>query len=64
MALTEAEARRLRCGQPISVLAVASRSPLKNITQGAIVCAKAEGKPVALARITGAEIRPVRVLNL
>ena len=64
MALTEAEARRLQCGQPISVLAVASRSPLKNITQGAIVCAKAEGKPVALARITGAEIRPVRVLNL
>jgi hypothetical protein len=45
-------------------LAVASRSPLKHITQGAIVCAKAEGKPVALVRITGAEIRPVRVLNL
>ncbi len=64
VALTEAEARRLQRGQPISVLAVASRSPLKHITQGAIVCAKAEGKPVALVRITGAEIRPVRVLNL
>lgn len=64
MALTEAEARCLQRGQPISVLAVASRSPLKHITQGAIVCAKAEGKPVALVRITGAEIRPVRVLNL
>lgn len=64
MALTEAEARRLQRGQPISALAVASRSPLKHITQGAIVCAKAEGKPVALVRITGAEIRPVRVLNL
>ncbi len=64
LALTAAEARRLQRGQPVSVLAVASRSPLQHITQGAIVCAKAEGKLVALARITGAEIRPVRVLNL
>ena len=51
-------------GEPVSVLAVASRSPLKHVTQGAIICAKAEGKPVALARLMGAEIRPVRVLNL
>ena len=64
LALTEAEAQRLRRGQPVPVLPVASRSPLEDIYLGAVVCAKAGGKPVALARIEGGEIRPVRVLNL
>ncbi len=64
LALTEAEARCLRHGQPVSVLPVASRSPLKNIRQGAVVCAMAGGKPVALAKISGGEIRPLRVLNM
>jgi len=64
LALTEAEARRLRHGQPVSVLPVARRTPLNGIAQGSVVCAMAEGKLVALARITGGEIRPQRVLNL
>ena len=64
LALTEAEARNLRHGRPVPVLPVASRSPLKNVAQDAIVCAMAGGKPVALARIKGGEIRPLRVLNL
>ena len=64
LALTEQEARHLRHGRAVPVLPVASRSPLKNVTKGAIVCAMTEGKPVALARIAGGEIRPVRVLNL
>ena len=64
LALTEAEARRLHNGQPISVLPVASRSPLEKVAQGAVVCAMSEGKPVALARISGGEIRPLRVLNM
>ena len=64
LALTEAEARRLQHGQAVPVLPVANRSPLKNIDQGAVVCAMAEGKPVALARINGGEIRPMRVLNV
>jgi tRNA pseudouridine55 synthase len=64
LALTGAEARRLHNGQPVSLLPVAGRAPLRDIAQGAIVCAMAEGKPVALARIEGGEIRPVRVLNL
>ncbi len=64
LALTEAEARRLRLGQSISVLPVANRTPLKQVSQDAIGCAMSEGKPVALVRIKGAEIHPVRVLNL
>ena len=64
LALTEAEAQDLRHGRPVPVLPVASRSPLKNVAQDAVVCAMAGGKPVALARIKGGEIRPLRVLNL
>ena len=64
LALTEDEARRLRCGQSVSALKVAKRTPLNNIDQGDIVCAMAEGKLVALAKFEGGEIRPFRVLNL
>jgi len=62
--LTVAEARRLQRGQPLPVLPVAGRSPLTDIAQGDAVCAMAEGRLVALARIQGGEIRPIRVLNV
>jgi tRNA pseudouridine55 synthase len=64
LTLTEAEARRLQQGQPIAVLPVARRSPQQHVFKDAVICAMAEGRPVALARIRGGEIRPVRVLNL
>jgi tRNA pseudouridine55 synthase len=64
LALTETEARCLRHGQPIAILPVANRSSLTQVNQGAVYCAMASDKPVALARIEGGEIRPVRVLNL
>ena len=63
LALTEDEARRLRCGQSISALQVAKRIPLTEIDQGAIICAMARGKVVALAKLKGIEICPFRVLN-
>ncbi|MBT6093339.1 MAG: tRNA pseudouridine(55) synthase TruB [Rhodospirillaceae bacterium] len=63
LALTQQEANRLRHGQGIAVLPVASRSPFKDISQGDTVVAMAEGKLVALAKIAGGEIRPVRVMN-
>jgi len=63
LALTETEARKLRRGQAVPVLPVANRSPFKNIGQGDIVCAMAEGRLVALAKIKGGEIRPFRVMN-
>ncbi len=64
VSLTEAEARRLRHGQPIAVLPVASRSTFEGITRDVVFCAMSGGKPVALAHIKGGEIRPIRVLNL
>jgi len=62
LALTEVEARCLRCGQPISLLRVAVRNPLAKIAQGIIVRAMDGRRLVALARIEGGEIRPVRVI--
>ncbi len=64
LALTEQEARRLRQGQAVPVLPVASRSPLSPVHKGDTVCAMAEGRLVALVRIKGGEIRPLRVINL
>ncbi|NQU60092.1 MAG: tRNA pseudouridine(55) synthase TruB [Rhodospirillales bacterium] len=64
LALTETEARRLSRGQAIPVLPVANRSPFKDINQGDVVCAMAEGRLVALAKIKGGEIRPFRVMNI
>jgi len=64
LAVTETEARKLSQGQAIPVLPVASRSPLKNISQGDVVRAMAEDRLVALAKINGGEIRPFRVMNL
>jgi tRNA pseudouridine55 synthase len=64
LALTEAEAKRLQHGLPIAVLPVACRSPLTDVSMDAVVCAMAKGRPVALARIKGGEICPLRILNL
>jgi tRNA pseudouridine55 synthase len=64
LALTEQEARRLKQGQTVPVLPVASRTPFKDISQGDTVCAMTGGKLVALAKIMGGEIRPLRVMNL
>jgi tRNA pseudouridine55 synthase len=64
LAMTADEARRLQNGQGVSALTVARRTPLSNIGQGTVFCATAQGKPVALARFEGGELRPIRVLNL
>ncbi len=63
LALTDIEARRLRQGQPIAALPVASRSPKADIVQGAPMRAMAGGRLVALAEVRGGEIRPLRVIN-
>jgi tRNA pseudouridine55 synthase len=64
LALTEQETRSLRHGQAISVLPVATREPLKGVKQGDVVCAFLEGQLVALVKVQGGMIHPVRVLNL
>ncbi|MBP2300348.1 tRNA pseudouridine(55) synthase TruB [Azospirillum picis] len=68
LALTEAEAHRLRHGQTVALLTRQDRDRLMAV-QGPdggdrTVIALFGGTPVALARVEGAEVRPVRVLNL
>ena len=60
LALSEAEAARLRHGQAI----VLDRSGERALTQGEMICATSGGRPVALAEVQGERLRPVRVLNL
>ena len=62
--LTEAEANRLRCGQPVSLLARAHRERIRDLTKGDMVYAMSADKPVALVRYEAGAIRPVRVLKL
>ncbi len=64
LALTDEEARRIRHGQSVSALPVATRSPLKGIEQDDVICAMNAGRLVALVKFAGGEIRPVRVINL
>ncbi|MCH8808533.1 MAG: tRNA pseudouridine(55) synthase TruB [Proteobacteria bacterium] len=64
LALTEAEANRLRCGQAVSMLARANRERIRGFDNGAIVYATSGGEPVALVRYEAGDIHPVRVLNL
>jgi len=62
--LTDTEANRLRCGQPVGLTGQLSAGRIGHLESGCIVWAKAGGKPVALARFEGGGLRPVRVLNL
>jgi tRNA pseudouridine55 synthase len=64
VSLTEAEARRIRCGGPVAALPIASRSPSQRLHKDSIVYATVSGRPVALAQVRGGEIRPLRVLNI
>jgi tRNA pseudouridine55 synthase len=61
LALTEPQANRLRAGQTIRVAPqlVAGGAPAD-----ATVRAMAAGEVVALARLHGAELSPLRVFNL
>ncbi|MCI0429048.1 MAG: tRNA pseudouridine(55) synthase TruB, partial [Rhodospirillales bacterium] len=64
LALTDTEANRLRCGQPVGLLSRQDLERVGHLESGCIVCATAGGKPVALARFEAGDLRAVRVLNL
>jgi tRNA pseudouridine55 synthase len=66
VALTEAQADHLRHGRTVRLLETASirECEIAAATKGGLCCAMTEGRLVALARIAGDEIRPVRVLNI
>ena len=63
LAVTDAEANRLRSGQAIALLRRADLERLEGLEDGAELCVMAEGRAVALARRDGATVKPVRVLN-
>jgi tRNA pseudouridine55 synthase len=62
LALSEAEADRLRHGLQVALPQGPSR-PIDHLRHGALVCATASGKLVALAEIEDGALRPVRVMN-
>ncbi|MFM2042596.1 MAG: tRNA pseudouridine synthase [Pseudomonadota bacterium] len=65
--LTEGEAARLRQGQPVGLLRRSDLERLRRIEEAVgdgPALATAAGRPVALVKVEGAEVRPVRVLNL
>jgi len=64
LALTQPEARRLQQGQAIAVLPVANRSSLGKVNPDAVYRAMADGKLVALTKIVGGAVRPIRVFNI
>lgn len=67
LALTETEARRLSSGLPVDLSPVLSRSGGSAdgiFAAGNAACAMQEDRPVAIVRIEGGDIRPVRVMNL
>ena len=63
LVVSQQEAYQLDHGQPIPVLRVLARNAQVPLTAGDTFRAMADGKVVALARIEGGELRPVRVLN-
>jgi tRNA pseudouridine55 synthase len=64
LALSDTEAERLRSGQAVPVLRPQDRERLAAVGNDGIVLAVEAATPVALARVDGIQIRPIRVLNL
>jgi tRNA pseudouridine55 synthase len=64
LALTEAEAHALRCGQTVTLLRPTDRVRIDKIGDGATLCATSGGKLVALVEIESGGLRPVRVMNI
>jgi tRNA pseudouridine55 synthase len=66
LALNAVQADHLRHGRPVRLQVPGRRPPamIESLDDGDMLCAMADGRPVALARFEGGEIRPVRVLNV
>jgi tRNA pseudouridine55 synthase len=64
LALTDTEANRLRCGQPIGLVRRQDTERIGHLESGSLVCAKHGEKLLALARFEAGSLRPVRILNL
>jgi tRNA pseudouridine55 synthase len=63
LALTAAEAARLRCGQRVTLEDAGERAHLHHLDEGTVVAAWHAHAVVALARIDNGGLRPARVIN-
>jgi tRNA pseudouridine55 synthase len=64
LALTEAEATRLRQGQAVLPERPADGTHIDQLDQGSVVAVSASGKLVGIAKLDVGLLRPMRVLNL
>jgi len=64
LALSDREAEKLRNGQAVPILRPQDRERIAAAGDDGIVLALEATTPVALVRVDGIQIRPVRVLNL
>jgi len=66
LAMNPAQAEHLRHGRPVRVRGPEGNAfvDIGDADEGEVVCAMADGRPVALARYEDGEIRPMRVLNI
>lgn len=64
LALSDREAERLRHGQAVPILRPQDKERIATAGDDGIVLALEATTPVALVRVDGIQIRPVRVLNL
>ena len=66
LALNAAQADHLKHGRPLRVQGEGGRIfvDTESLNDGDVLCAMADGRPVALARFEDGEIHPVRVLNI
>jgi tRNA pseudouridine55 synthase len=64
LAISARDAARLRKGQAVPVMHGEDRQLIREVGDEGIVLVKQAATPVALARVDGIQIRPVRVLNV
>jgi len=66
LAMTTTQADHLKHGRSVRVRGAGGHLVVEigDLNDGTTACAKLDGKPLALVRLSGDEIRPVRVLNL
>jgi tRNA pseudouridine55 synthase len=64
LALTDTEANRLRCGQPVGMVRRQDTERIGHLESGSLVRATYGGKLLALTRFEAGSLRPVRILNL
>jgi tRNA pseudouridine55 synthase len=64
VALVEAEGARLRCGQRVAPSDAETRERLGRLAEGTVISAWQNASLIAVARIEGGSLRPLRVINI